>query len=85
MLCHVMSCFYVMSNIFTTLHTMLYRQLSEVGVNTVRVPVGDWMYKPYEPFIGCWDGAVEVIICLPISYRYNKHHPFDDNVIHGYY
>ncbi len=45
---------------------MLYRQLSELGVNTLRVPVGDWMYKPYEPFIGCWDGAVEVIICLPI-------------------
>ena len=40
---------------------MLYRQLSELGVNTLRVPVGDWMYKPYEPFIGCWDGAVEVI------------------------
>lgn len=37
-----------------------YRQLAETGANTLRVPVGDWMFQPYEPFIGCWDGAVEV-------------------------
>ncbi len=33
--------------------------LASIGVNTVRIPVGDWMYEPYEPYIGCWDGAVE--------------------------
>jgi glucan 1,3-beta-glucosidase len=33
--------------------------LSLSGVETLRVPVGDWMYKPYYPFIGCWDGAIE--------------------------
>ena len=37
------------------------RQLAQTGVNTLRVPIGDWMFKPYEPFIECWDGAVEVI------------------------
>ena len=29
------------------------------GADTLRVPVADWMYVPYEPFIGCWDGARE--------------------------
>ena len=40
--------------------SQFYRQLADKGVDTLRVPVGDWMYKPYEPFVGCWDGAVEV-------------------------
>ena len=35
--------------------------LSLIGVDTVRIPVADWMYVPYEPFIGCWDGAVEAL------------------------
>jgi glucan 1,3-beta-glucosidase len=34
-------------------------QLAELGVDVVRIPVGDWMYLPYEPYIGCWDGALE--------------------------
>jgi glucan 1,3-beta-glucosidase len=29
------------------------------GADSVRIPVGDWMYLPYEPFIGCWDGALD--------------------------
>lgn len=33
--------------------------LSAAGVDTVRIPVGDWMYVPYEPYIGCMDGALE--------------------------
>lgn len=27
------------------------------GLDSVRIPVGDWMYAPYEPYIGCMDGA----------------------------
>ncbi len=25
----------------------------------LRIPVADWMFIPYEPFIGCWDGALK--------------------------
>ncbi|KAG2517379.1 hypothetical protein JM16_007425 [Phytophthora kernoviae] len=35
------------------------RKMAEAGVNSLRVPVGDWMFKPYEPYSGCTDGAVE--------------------------
>ena len=33
--------------------------LSISGVDTLRIPVADWMYIPYEPYIGCWDGALD--------------------------
>jgi glucan 1,3-beta-glucosidase len=29
------------------------------GATTLRIPVGDWMYVPYEPYIGCMDGALD--------------------------
>jgi glucan 1,3-beta-glucosidase len=29
------------------------------GVQTLRIPVGDWMFEPYEPYIGCWDGSLD--------------------------
>lgn len=32
-------------------------RLAKSGVETLRIPVGDWMYKPYPPYIGCMDGA----------------------------
>jgi glucan 1,3-beta-glucosidase len=35
--------------------------LSALGVKTLRIPVGDWMFEPYEPYIGCWDGSIEVL------------------------
>ena len=25
----------------------------------VRIPVGDWMFTPYTPYIGCTDGALD--------------------------
>jgi glucan 1,3-beta-glucosidase len=33
--------------------------LSRLGVRNVRIPVGDWMFLPYEPYKGCFDGAVD--------------------------
>ncbi|CAN0122225.1 unnamed protein product, partial [Scytosiphon promiscuus] len=36
-------------------------QIATVGVNTVRLPVGDWMYQPYGPYVGCTDGALEEV------------------------
>jgi glucan 1,3-beta-glucosidase len=35
------------------------REMAEAGTNSLRVPVADWMFTPYEPFIGCTEGAVE--------------------------
>lgn len=34
------------------------RQLAVQGVNTVRVPVGDWMWEPYGPYMGCTNGSI---------------------------
>jgi glucan 1,3-beta-glucosidase len=33
--------------------------IAKSGANTVRIPIGDWMYAPYEPYVGCTDGALE--------------------------
>lgn len=37
------------------------RRLAKIGVKHLRLPVADWMYVPYEPFVGCWDGALEEV------------------------
>ena len=33
--------------------------LANHTINSLRLPVGDWMYKPYWPYTGCTDGALE--------------------------
>ena len=38
------------------------KTLATQGINAVRIPVGDWMWQPYEPYIGCTDGALEELI-----------------------
>lgn len=35
------------------------QQLAMAGVNSLRLPVGDWMFVAYEPYTGCTDGAIE--------------------------
>eukprot|EP01038_Epipyxis_sp_PR26KG_P009311 gene9311-12547_t len=35
------------------------KNLAEIGVSTLRIPVGDWMYKPYGPYKDCWEGSLE--------------------------
>lgn len=35
------------------------RELAQAGVNSLRIPVGDWMFAPYYPFIGCTDGSID--------------------------
>jgi glucan 1,3-beta-glucosidase len=38
----------------------IIKELAESGaVNSLRLPVGDFMYKPYGPYVGCVDGALE--------------------------
>lgn len=31
------------------------------AVNSLRLPIGDFMYKPYGPYVGCVDGALEYV------------------------
>uniref|UniRef100_A0A7S2YSP1 Glycoside hydrolase family 5 domain-containing protein n=1 Tax=Entomoneis paludosa TaxID=265537 RepID=A0A7S2YSP1_9STRA len=31
------------------------------AVNSLRLPVGDYMYKPYGPYVGCFDGALQYV------------------------
>ena len=33
--------------------------LAAIGTDTLRIPVGDWMYVPYGEIAKCWDGALE--------------------------
>uniref|UniRef100_A0A7S3FJY2 Glycoside hydrolase family 5 domain-containing protein n=1 Tax=Haptolina ericina TaxID=156174 RepID=A0A7S3FJY2_9EUKA len=33
-------------------------RLVEQGINAIRVPVGDWMWEPYGPYIGCTEGSL---------------------------
>jgi glucan 1,3-beta-glucosidase len=33
--------------------------LASKGVETLRIPLGDWMFLPYAPYIGCWNGALD--------------------------
>lgn len=36
-------------------------QLSAHKINSLRLPVGDWMYKPYAPYTGCTEGALDKV------------------------
>lgn len=38
------------------------RNLANLGIDTIRIPIADWMYISYPPFdTGCWDGALEAL------------------------
>ncbi|KAJ8605597.1 hypothetical protein CTAYLR_000038 [Chrysophaeum taylorii] len=36
-------------------------KLASLGINSIRIPIGDWMFEPYGPYRGCTDGALEVV------------------------
>lgn len=63
--------------------------LKRLGVDTLRIPVGDWMYVPYEPYVGCMDGAIdELERVLELCRKYgikviiDVHAMIDSQVIH---
>ncbi|RLN31506.1 hypothetical protein BBI17_006469 [Phytophthora kernoviae] len=57
------------------------KEMAEAGVNSLRVPVGDWMFNPYEPYIGCTDGAVrELDRVANLAWKYDINLLLD---IHG--
>ena len=37
------------------------KRLAATGISHVRLPIADWMYDPYGPYIQCWDGALEEV------------------------
>jgi glucan 1,3-beta-glucosidase len=41
----------------------IIQELAESGaVNSLRLPVGDFMFEPYGPYLdGCWDGSLEKV------------------------
>lgn len=48
------------------------KNLSDRGVEMVRLPIGDWTMEPYGPYVGCMDGAAEKIDWfMDTCHRYN--------------
>jgi len=40
----------------------IIEELAQSGINSIRLPVGDYMYKPYGPYLdGCFDGALDYV------------------------
>lgn len=39
----------------------IIKELSEKGIEIIRLPVGDWTLSPYGPYVGCMDGAADKI------------------------
>ena len=37
------------------------KELASHNINSLRLPVGDWMYDPYGPYVGCTDGSLEYV------------------------
>jgi len=37
------------------------KDLSQKGIELIRLPIGDWTLNPYGPYIGCMEGASEYI------------------------
>ncbi|KAG7363490.1 cellulase glycosyl hydrolase family 5 protein [Nitzschia inconspicua] len=49
----------------------IIEELAHSGINALRLPVGDFMYKSYGPYDGCFDGALEYVdIMLDWAYSY---------------
>lgn len=40
---------------------IIHELAEQDGINSVRVPVGDFMFEPYGPYIGCTDGALDYL------------------------
>jgi glucan 1,3-beta-glucosidase len=58
--------------------------LASMNVETLRIPVADWMYVPYEPYIGCWDGALEELDrVLQLCIKYNMTALIDIHALRG--
>ena len=60
------------------------KNLKNTGIDTLRIPVGDWMYAPYVPFIGCMDGALdELQRVLDLCLKYDLKAVLDIHAMKG--
>jgi glucan 1,3-beta-glucosidase len=47
-------------------------KLADLNINSLRLPLGDWMFTPYGPYIGCTNGALEKVDwLLQVADKYN--------------
>lgn len=47
-------------------------ELAQLNINSIRLPLGDWMFTPYGPYIGCTNGSLEKVDwLLQIADKYN--------------
>lgn len=47
-------------------------KLANLNINSLRLPLGDWMFTPYGPYVGCTDGSLEKVDwLLQIANKYN--------------
>ena len=60
------------------------RGLAERDVEIVRMPIGDWTFKPYGHYVGCMDGAAEKITwALDTFAKYNIKVMLDMHAVKG--
>jgi glucan 1,3-beta-glucosidase len=48
------------------------KRLSMSGIDTLRIPIADWMFLSYWPFTNCWEGSLEEldrVLALCEKYR----------------
>eukprot|EP01035_Chromulina_nebulosa_P020636 gene20636-26754_t len=59
-------------------------ELASSGIDTIRVPVGDWIFVPYEPYVKCFDGALaEIDRIILLAKKYELNILFDIHAMQG--
>lgn len=61
------------------------QNLAALGLNTIRIPIADWMYVSYYPFdSGCWEGALdELDRVLDLCHKYHLNVMLDLHAVRG--
>lgn len=60
------------------------RNLADMEIRRVRLPIGDWTMEPYGPYVGCMDGAkTKIAWFLDIALKYNLHVLIDVHTAKG--
>ena len=58
--------------------------IKKSGATHIRIPVGDWMYVAYGPYVGCWDGALEELDRgLALAHKYKLGVLLDIHAVKG--
>eukprot|EP00968_Pinguiococcus_pyrenoidosus_P016850 scaffold1638_cov258-Pinguiococcus_pyrenoidosus.AAC.74 len=58
--------------------------IAATGADSIRIPVGDWMYIPYEPYTNCTTGALEELDrVLDLAAKYDLKVLLDIHAVRG--